>query len=107
MDKKFQENLKKYAELTIKVGLNLQPGQKLIIQSLRSGGVPIQTAPLIRELAASAYQAGAPLVEVLWRDDELKLIRYKYAPKDSFDEYPSWHADAILNVIESGVQCLP
>jgi aminopeptidase len=102
MDKSFRENLKKYADLTIKVGLNLQPGQKLIIQSLRSGGVPIQTAPLIRELAASAYQAGAPFVEVLWRDDDLKLIRYKYAPKDSFDEYPSWHADAIIDVIENG-----
>ena len=29
--KKHQESLKKYAEAIIKVGLNLQPGQRLII----------------------------------------------------------------------------
>jgi aminopeptidase len=102
MIKDFEKNLKKYADLAIKVGLNLQPGQKLIMQAMRTGGVAIQTAPMVRELAASAYQAGSPLVDVLWRDDELKLIRYKYAPGDSFDEYPSWHTTAILDVIENG-----
>ena len=102
MDKDFQTYLKIYADLAIRVGLNLQPGQKLIMQAMKTGGVPIQTAPLIRELAASAYQAGAPLVDVLWRDDDLNLIRYKYAPRDSFGEYPAWHATAILDVIEKG-----
>lgn len=102
MVKDFQSNLKKYADLTIKVGLNLQPGQKLIMQHLRYGGVPIETAPLVRELAASAYKAGAPFVDVLWRDDELKLIRYEHAPRDSFDEFPDWQSTAVLDVIENG-----
>ena len=102
MMKDFQSNLKKYADLAIKVGLNLQPGQKLIMQAMRTGGVPIQSAPLVRELAASAYKAGSPFVDVLWRDDDLKLIRYQYAPRDSFDEYPSWHSTAIIDVIENG-----
>jgi len=102
MDLNFQTNIKKYAELAVKVGLNLQPGQKLIVQSLRNGGVPIQTAPFIRELVASAYQIGSPLVEVQWRDDDLILSRLKYAPKDSFGEYPTYLADGILEVIESG-----
>ena len=48
MDNTFQSNLKKYAELAVNVGLNLQPGQKLILHHIRNGGVPIQTAPLIR-----------------------------------------------------------
>jgi len=102
MDKSFQTNLKKYANLAIKIGLNLQPGQKLIMQALKYGGVPIQTAPLIRELAACAYQAGAPLVDVLWRDDDLNLIRFKHAPRDSFEEFPAWQAEGILKVIEDG-----
>lgn len=102
MDKKFQANLKKYADLVIKVGLNLQPGQKLVIQALKDGGVPIQTVPLVRELAASAYQAGAPLVDVLWRDDDLRLIRFAYAPRDSFEEFPAWQSSGILDVIENG-----
>ncbi len=102
MQNDFQTNLKKYADLAVRVGLNLQPGQKLIMQALKDGGVPIQTAPLVRELAASAYKAGAPLVDVLWRDDELKLIRYAHAPRDSFEEFPAWQSAGILEVIESG-----
>jgi aminopeptidase len=102
MEREFKVNLKKYADVAINVGLNLQPGQRLILHHLRYGGVPIQSAPLVRELAASAYQAGASLVDVLWRDDDIKLIRFEHAPRDSFDEYPSWQAKGILDVIENG-----
>jgi aminopeptidase len=102
MDKNFQANLKKYADLAINVGLNLQPGQPLVMQALKDGGVPIQAAPLVRELAASAYKAGASLVDVLWRDDDLRLIRFAHAPRDSFDEFPVWQSEGILNVIENG-----
>jgi len=100
MDENFQESLKKYAELTVKVGLNLQSGQKLIMQHLRNGGVPIQIAPFIRELTASAYRAGSPLVDVQWRDDEIILLRLENAPRDSFSEYPDYRAQGVLDVIE-------
>lgn len=102
MDTNFQSNLKKYAELAVKVGLNLQPGQKLMLQHLRNGGVPIQTAPFIRELVATAYRSGSPLVEVQWRDDDLIFSRLKHAPRDSFGETPTYLANGILEVIESG-----
>ena len=102
MDTNFQTNLKKYADLAVNVGLNLQPGQKLILQSLKYGGVPIQTAPLVREIVTSAYQAGARLVDVLWRDDDINLIRFKHAPRDSFEEFPAWQSKGILEVIENG-----
>ena len=102
MDQQFQANLKKYADLAIKIGLNLQPGQKLILQDMRRSGVPIQTAPVVRELAASAYQAGAKLVDVLWGDADLKLIQYKYASKESFDDFPAWQAQGVVDVIEEG-----
>lgn len=102
MDPSFQTNLKKYAELAVKVGLNLQPGQKLILQHLRNGGVPIQTAPLIRELVASAYRAGSPYVEVQWRDDDLLFSRLEHAPRDSFGDFPVYLAQGILDVIDSG-----
>jgi aminopeptidase len=102
MDQEFQSNLQKYADLTIKVGLNLRPGQKLIMQHIRNGGVPIQTAPLIRLLGDSAYKSGARLVDVQWRDDDLILSRFKNAPRDSFEEFPAWQAQGILDVIEEG-----
>lgn len=102
MDPNFENLIKKYAELSVKVGLNLQPGQRLILQHLRNGGVPIQTASFVRELVACAYRAGSPLVDVQWRDDEVTLIRLKDAPRDSFKEFPAYRAQGILDVIESG-----
>lgn len=97
-----QEQLKKYADLSVKVGLNLQPGQRLVIHALRYGGVPVHNAPLIREIVRSAYQHGARFVDVMWRDDDLIRSRFKYAPRDSFDEFPGWQAKNILEFIENG-----
>jgi aminopeptidase len=102
MDSQFKENLEKYAELTIKVGLNLQPGQKLLLHHLRNGGVPIETAPLVRELVKYAYKAGSPLVDVQWRDDQLTFAKYEFAPRDSFNEFSGWKAQGLLDVIEDG-----
>jgi aminopeptidase len=102
MEPNFQENLRKYAEVAMKVGINLQPGQQLILQAIKDGGVPIQTAPLVREITTVAYQTGATLVDVLWRDDDMNLIRYKHAPRDSFEEFPAWQSEGILQVIENG-----
>jgi aminopeptidase len=102
MDSNFQSNMKKYADLAVKVGLNLQPGQKLVIQHFRNGGVPIQIAPFIRELAASAYRAGSPLVDVQWGDEEMLFTRLKYAPQDSLSEAHTYQTEGILDVIENG-----
>ncbi|MGB2962475.1 MAG: aminopeptidase [Anaerolineales bacterium] len=102
MDHEFQTNLKKYAEIAIKVGLNIQPGQKLILQAIKRGGVSLQTAPVVRELAAAAYQAGAKLVDVLWKDETIRLLQFELAPRDSFHEYPAWQAQGVLDVIEDG-----
>jgi aminopeptidase len=85
----YQEILSKYADLIIKVGLNLQPGQKLFIWAEQ-----LEVAPLVRQVVEKAYQEGSQLVSVLWNDDQLKVSRFKHAPRDSFDEYPEWKADA-------------
>lgn len=102
MDTNFESNIKKYADLAVKVGLNLQKGQKLIIQHFRNGGVPIQIAPFIRELVECAYKAGSPLVDVQWGDEDLLFTRMKYAPKESLSEAAIYQAKGILDVIENG-----
>src|SRR5438034_10647310 len=86
-----EPTLQIYGELTVKVGLNLRPGQRLlIIGPLASGGVSLDAAPLVRQIAASAYQAGAPLVEAVWGDETLQMVRFRDAPRDSFTEYSTW-----------------
>ena len=61
MSSEFERNLEKYAQVIVKVGLNLQPGQRLVIGAPIFGvyGTPIELAPLVRLIVTQAYQAGA------------------------------------------------
>jgi aminopeptidase len=95
--------LQVYGELAVRVGLNLQPGQRLlIIGPAVNGGASLDAAPLVREIAASAYRAGAPLVETLWGDEVLQLQRLRHAPRDSFAQFSAWLPDALVGHVEAG-----
>ncbi|WP_059053229.1 aminopeptidase [Paenibacillus senegalimassiliensis] len=83
----FEVLLEKYAELVIKVGVNIQPGQNLMITS------PLETVELTRLLVAKAYRAGAKYVHVDWEDEQLMRIRYEEASEESLNYYPKWLAD--------------
>ncbi|TKJ21619.1 MAG: aminopeptidase [Promethearchaeota archaeon Loki_b32] len=104
MSSEFEQNLKKYAKVIVKVGLNLQPGQRLLIGglTLSNDGTPLEFAPLVRLIAKEAYQIGARLVDVMWGDDQLRLIRFQHAPKDSFEVFPKWRIDAEVKIGEAG-----
>jgi aminopeptidase len=98
-----EQILQNYAELVVKVGVNLQPGQRLlIIGSLANGGTSLEAAPLVRQIAASAYRAGAHLVETIWGDEALQLARFRCAPRDSFSEFSAWLPHALAEHAESG-----
>ncbi len=88
----FDDKLQNLADLTVKIGVGLQPGQRLLIRA------PIESAPLVRRLTEAAYKAGARLVDVLWADDALTLLRFQHAPRDSFEEYPAWHVSALMDI---------
>jgi aminopeptidase len=95
--------LRAYAELIVKVGLNLQPGQRvIIIGPLANGGVSLGAAPLVREIAESAYRAGAPLVEAIWGDEPLQLARFRSAPGESFAMFSAWLPRALADHVEAG-----
>jgi len=104
MTSEFEQNLEKYAEVIVKVGLNIQPGQRLVIGPPLYGfmGVELEFAPLVRLIAKKAYQAGAKLVDVMWMDDQLELIRLGHAPKDSFEEFPTWRTDGAIEAAKAG-----
>src|SRR5918994_2288488 len=96
-------SLWRYAELVIRVGLNLQPGQRLLITGpLANGGVALDAAPLVRAVAAQAYDAGAPLVEVLWGDESLVTLRHRHAPPESFGQASAWLPGALLEHVRAG-----
>ena len=60
MSSEFEQKLEKYAEVILKVGLNLQPRQCLLIggPSVAGDGISFGAAPLVRIIAKKAYQMG-------------------------------------------------
>ncbi len=76
--------LDRLAETAIKVGLQLQPGQDLLITA------PSAALPLVRRIAEQAYKAGAGLVVPFFTDEQLTLARYQFAPDASFDKAANW-----------------
>jgi len=96
-------NLETYGDLAVRVALNLQPGQRLlIIGPLVNGGVSIEAAALVRAVAASAYRAGAELVEPLWGDEPVLLARFEHARRDTLTAYSRWMASALVDHVKGG-----
>src|ERR1700680_3577719 len=91
MTSDFDRRLESYGELAVRVGLTLKPGQRLlVIGPIAGGGASLEAPPLIRHIAASAYRAGAPLVEAIWGDEALLLPRFKQEAAESFEDISSW-----------------
>ena len=91
-----EELLKKYAQLVVRTGVNIQPGQVLVINS------PLEGAPFVRLLAETAYREGARDVVVNWKDEQLTKIRYTLAPEEVFDEFPDWQKDLYVSYARQG-----
>jgi aminopeptidase len=99
----FDRLLRSYAELTVTVGLNLQPRQRLlIIGPVANGGCSLEAAPLVRQITGAAYDAGAQLVETLWGDEAMLGVRLQHAPRDSFNECSAWLPAALVSHVEAG-----
>ena len=95
--------LESYAELAVRVALNLQPGQRLLILGpLMTGGVSLEAAPLVRQITAAAYRAGAELVEAVWGDEQMQLARFRHARAETFSEFSSWLPKALAEHADAG-----
>src|SRR6202035_4219546 len=76
--------LDRLAEVAIKVGLNLQAGQDLLLTA------PSAALPLVRMIAEHAYKAGAGLLTPYLSDEAVTLSRYRFAADNSFDRAAGW-----------------
>jgi len=91
----------KYVDVILDVGLNLRPGQRLLIVNNLLNGVDLSLAPFVRLLTKAAYRRGAPFVDVIWGDPLLERVRLQNAPKDSLKQYPKWPAAARMEHVET------
>jgi len=92
----FDEKLDRFAEVAVRVGLNLGRGQELLISA------PLEALPLVRRITEHAYKAGALLVTTFYSDDPAILSRYHYAEDASFDHAAVWWADAMAAAFRGG-----
>ncbi|NLS01950.1 aminopeptidase [Rhizobium sp. P32RR-XVIII] len=88
--------LKKLAEVAVKVGLNLQQGQDLVITA------PVVAMPLVRLITEQAYMAGAGLVTAFYSDEETMLARYRYGSDEGFDRASGWLYEGMAKAYQNG-----
>ena len=95
-----EQKLKEYAALLAKVGLNIQPGQTLVISS------PVECAYFARLCASAAYDCGCREVVMNWRDDVLTREKCLRADDAVFDEVPAWRSHFYNDYAKAGAAYL-
>ena len=92
----FDRNLDRLAEVAVRVGLGIAPGQELVMTAT------LDAVPLARLITAHAYKAGASLVSTLLTDEEVTLLRFRYAADATFDVAPSWLYEGMAQAFRNG-----
>ncbi|ANE47706.1 peptidase M29 [Paenibacillus swuensis] len=93
----FEQQLSVYAELIVKVGVNIQQGQEVVIN-----GATTEIAQFVRIVAAKAYEAGASNVHVDWTDEALTRMKYEKAAEEVFHDFPAWETLKRNSFVEKG-----
>ncbi|HEX6763368.1 MAG TPA: aminopeptidase [Gaiellaceae bacterium] len=78
------DRLERYAELIVRVGANVQPGQTLFVIGV------VEHAELARALARAGYEAGARYVDVRYGDQHVRRSMIENADDDVLTETPAW-----------------
>jgi aminopeptidase len=91
-----RDRLADYARLAVRVGLNLQPGQRLAVNCL------IEHAPLVRAVTAEAYVAGATYVDVLFSDQHVRRAHIEHAADDVLGWSPPWLVERLEELGRDG-----
>jgi aminopeptidase len=94
------EKLDRLAEIAVKIGVNVQKGQELIVNA------PIDARALVQRIVAHAYDAGATLVVPLFADDVVQRARFVHADEESFNFAPAWLYEAMAKSVGDGAAVL-
>jgi aminopeptidase len=78
------DRLERYAELAVRVGANVQPGQEVFVHGL------VEHAELMRELTRQSYRAGASYVHVVYEDQHVRRAMIELGPDEALTYSPVW-----------------
>ncbi|MBR6790727.1 MAG: aminopeptidase [Oscillospiraceae bacterium] len=93
---KREEYIRAYAKLVVRAGINIQPGQELMVNAL------VEAAPFIREVVREAYAAGSGKVHVNWRDETVSRLDYDNLPVSFYESVPDWQQSLLNGLAERG-----
>ena len=94
--KNFNENLEKYAELIVVIGVNVQKSHTVILQ------IDVQQIELARLITKKAYELGAAEVIVKWNDSFIQKEFLLHAEQDRLENIPQYRIDESDDWIEKG-----
>lgn len=96
----FEQDLRKYAEVLVRIGVNITEGDLLHLT------VSVSDDPNIRKLAhyviEAAYEAGAKYVDLEWRDAEANRLRILHSAEDNLDYVPEWTIKKVESFADAG-----
>lgn len=90
------DRIQRYADLIVRVGADVQPGQTVFVLALP------EHAPLVRELARSAYEAGASYVDVFYSDPHVRRAMIERASDEILTYSPSWLIERYRSAADGG-----
>lgn len=82
-----EERLRRYAELAVRIGANVQPGQDVVVTGL------VEQAEMARAVVREAYRAGARHVVVLYSDLHLRRAAIELGPERELGWSPPYLLD--------------
>ncbi len=87
-----EARLARYAELAVRVGANVQPGQLVDVIGR------VEHAPVARAVTRAAYQAGARYVDVHYSDQHIRRALIEYAADDVLSWTPPWLLERAVEI---------
>lgn len=79
-----EEHLQKYAELAVRISVNVQKNQLVVIHS------DIKNATFARLIQTVAYEVGASNVVMDWTDEQSTQAFYIHAADTAINHFPDW-----------------
>lgn len=90
----YEKQLQKYAELLVKVGLNVQEKEPVYIQA------SIDASEFVHLVVEEAYKIGAEDVKVSYKDDRIAQLKYQYEPESFFENVKQYDIDEKMDYLD-------
>ena len=86
--------LKKYAELVVKTGVNVQKGQEVNLT------IATEHSEFAFYISEWCYKVGAKRVNIEWYNDDIDRLNNKKQTLKTMKDMPNWKIEKIKNMSE-------